>query len=463
MPGLFQGLELGKRALMTHQASLQTVGHNISNVNTPGYTRQRVNISPSLPEVNANGVYGTGVQVDTIKHIRDLFLGQQYAEANKSHGSWSYKQKSLEQIESLVNEPSDTSIGSLLNKFWDSWSELSNNTDSVNNRRLVLTQAEELMNGFSQLSKQLTDLRNATDQDLAAMTGEVNRMTSEIARLNQQIKTVEIGNEYANDLRDRRDYLTEQLSGLIDARVMEKPNGATVVTMGAMVLVDESESFAIDTDPVRKGSQTTNRLIWKGTDVVLKNLSGQMAGLTETRDQVIPRYLEQLNELARGIVEQVNTLHAAGFGINGTTGINFFDPAGTTAATMRLGSEVLADTNKIAAASTASGDNVIALAIAELRTKPVFDNGSRTINDLYNTFVGDLGVETRTASSSTSNLELLMQQTDNARQAVQGVSLDEEMANLIKYQHAYDAAARVISSMDDALDTVINNMGKVGR
>lgn len=463
MPGLFQGLEIGKRALLTHQVSLQTIGHNIANVNTPGYTRQRVLTSSSLPEQNANGVYGSGVQVDDVRQIRDLFLGQQYREATKQFGSWGYQEKTLQQIESLFNEPQDSSMGALMDKFWDAWSELSNNTDSSNNRRIVITEAEQLVNGFQRLSRQLSELRDATDRDLSTMTNEVNRLTSEIAQINQQIKAAELGDNTANDLRDRRDQLTEQLAGIIDARVLEKPNGATIVTMGAMVLVDEDDSFAIGTKSSVKNGQMTNQLVWANTSVNLRNLSGQLAGLTEMRDKTIPDYIAQLDELANHVIDQVNGIHQNGFGLNGSTGVLFFDPAYRTAATMRLSPDVINDINKIATGGSASGGNEIALAIAELRTKAVLDGNSRTLNDYYNSMVGGLGVETRQASSFTANYELLLQQTEQARQAVQGVSLDEEMANLIKFQHAYDAAARVITSMDEALQTVIADMGVVGR
>ena len=141
MPGLFQALEVGKRALLSHQYVLQTIGHNIANVNTPGYTRQRVSITASYPGDSPAGPIGTGIQADDIRHIRDLFLGQQYREAQKSLGQWTYKQKTLSQIESVLNEPQDTSLNDLLNDFWDAWSELSTNSDSTNNRKMVITKA----------------------------------------------------------------------------------------------------------------------------------------------------------------------------------------------------------------------------------------------------------------------------------------------------------------------------------
>ena len=463
MAGLFQGLELGKRALLTHQYSLQTIGHNIANVNSPGYTRQRVSIHATYPESSPAGQIGTGVTADRIVQIRDLFLGDQYRDAAKSQGEWAYKQKSLSQIESMFNEPQDGSLNELLNKFWDSWSSLATNSDSTNNRKLIVAQAEELVNGIQQLAKRLNSLQGSINADMVTMTNDVNRYTTQIASLNQQIKTAEIGGQKANDLRDARDLLTDELSGLIDVQTVEKDNGATIVYMGAMILVDGSDSFDVGTKTQNKNGVPISSLIWEGSKYVLRNDHGQLAGLMQSRDVIIPDYISQLNELSRSLVEQVNSLHSTGYAADGTTGTNFFDPNFTDALNIRINRAVRDNVNLIASASTPDRDNQLALSISDLRNQAVLENGSLSINDFYASLVGQLGIETNEATSFTSNYELLVQQIDNSRQAVQGVSLDEEMTNLIKFQQAYDAAARVITQMDQALDTVISGMGIVGR
>jgi flagellar hook-associated protein 1 FlgK len=466
MPGLFQGLEIGKRALLSHQVYLQTIGHNIANVNTPGFTRQRVRISASYPESLTYGQVGTGIRVDDVRHVRDMFLRQQYREANKSFGQWSYKEKTLAQIESLFNEPQDNALNEQLNDFWDAWSELSLSPESSPPRKMVLEQARTLINGFHQLSGQLTKLREATDRDLTGMVERINGLTSEIANLNQQIKSQELGGTRANDLRDERDRLTDELSLIIDVRTREKANGASIVYMGAMVLVDGSDSFDLGTRLVQEGDLITHDLVWKGTEVRLTNINGELAGLLQTRDEIIPQYLDQLNRLARSLVQEINRIHRSGYGYqNNLTDVNFFDPTYTDAATIRLNPEIEFDLNKIAASSApdAPGDNSIALQLAGLRDRPLLSDNTATLNDFYNGLIGGLGIESQEAKSFTDNYELLSHQADNARQAVEGVSLDEEMANMVKFQHAYDAAARVITTMDQALDVVITQMGIVGR
>lgn len=463
MPGLMAGLEVGKRALLTTQVSLQTIGHNIANVNTPGFTRQRVTITSTYPEEGIYGQVGTGVTALGVRQVRDLFLGAQYREAKKSQGQWEYKGKTLSQIESLFNEPNDASLNDLLNGFFDSWSELATNSDSSNNRKLILAEANQLINGIKQLAQKLNDLRTSIDNDMVTMTKEINQIARGIASINDQIKTQELDGQTANDLRDQRDYLTDQLAELVDVRVIEKDNGATIVQMGGMALVDGGDAFEIGADLQNRNGQPISQLVWEGTTVSLKNDNGQLAGLIQSRDELIPQYQAQLDELARTLVTEVNAIHSTGYGIDGTTGFNFFDPNFTDALTIRISPAIADDINKIAAGVTLDGDNEIALQLSELRNMAVMSGGTQTISDFYSSLIGTLGVESQEAGSFTSNYELLAQQIDNNRQSVQGVSLDEEMANLVKYQHAYDAAARVITTMDQALETVISKMGIVGR
>ena len=462
MPGLFQTLEIGRRALLTQQAVLQTIGHNIANVDTPGYSRQRVRITPTFPETNALGQFGTGVSVADVRHVRDLFLGRQFREANKELGSWTAKERTLRQIESFFNEPGDNTLGNAMNRFFDAWSDLSTNPDATN-RRALINRADELVNYFHQLARQLDDLYDAVDRDLAVVTEDINRYTAEIARLNEQIASQELAGDSANDLRDKRDLLIDQLSELIDVRTIDQPNGTATVLMGAMMLVDGNDAFPVEAEVTLEDGKTQRVLKWEGTDIALDNTNGRLAGLLEARDRIIPSYRQQLDELARTIVEQVNELHRAGYGLDNTTGVDFFDPSATDAATIRINTEVRDDINKIAAAAQADGYGQNALAIAELRNLRVMSGGTMSVHEFYTSLVGGIGIETQEAQSFTDNFELLRQQVENSRQSVQGVSLDEEMANMVKAQQAYNAAARVITSMDQALDTLIRRTGVVGR
>lgn len=465
MPGLFQALELGKRALLTHQISLQTVGHNIANVNTPGYRRQRVGIKTTIPEVQTYGSVGTGLKATDVRHIRDLFLGNQFRQNNKSLGQWSYSSKTLSQVEALFNEPGDNTLGKLINDFWGGWASLENGTSEAGTRTNLLSKASNLVTGLHEMVRQLTDLQNSIDRDMVNITAEVNRLSTEIASLNREIERSELGGAMANDLRDRRDLLIDDLSAIIDINTSRGENGDMIVYIGAMALIDGDKAMTIGTETVNDNGTVKHNLVWEGTKISFKNLNGQIKGLLDSRDKIIPDYLSKLDQIAKALVDSVNALHTTGYGLDNSTGVEFFDSRFTTAATIQINLEVLADVEKIAAAVEidSESDNRMALAIYALQKQLIMNDNSITINDFYNSLVGTLGVETHEAASFTDNYEILGQQINNARQSVEGVSLDEEMVNLIKFQHAYDAAARVITAADQALDTVINGMGVVGR
>ena len=465
MAGLFQGLELGKRALLTHQLALQTIAHNIANVNTPGYSRQRINIGSTSPEIMKAGAVGTGVQATDIRHIRDLFLGEQFRQNNKSLGQWSYKNKTLSQVEALFSEPNENTLSDQMNKFWSAWSDLSTDPSSMSNREAVLGQTNLMLNSFHELSSQLTKLQDATDRDLVNLTGEVNRLTGQIARLNHLIKQCELGVGKANDLRDERDVIIDKLASIIDINTVEDNTGDMTVYIGAMSIVSNGKTLGIEVNVFNDNGHLRHALTWKGSKITVKNLNGQIKGLLDSRDEIIPRYLEELNNISQALINEVNGLHRTGYGLDNTTDNNFFDTNYTDAVNIRINPDIIANPVKIAAASTtdAESDNTIALAIAELRNCKVMDNNSTKIDDYYNGLVGVLGVEVYEAQSFTSNYELLSNQIEDARQSVQGVSLDEEMTAMIKFQHAYEAAARIITVMDEALDNVINGMGRVGR
>ncbi len=463
MPGLFQGLEIGRRALLASQASLQTIGHNIANVNTPGYTRQRVNISSTFPENNTLGSFGTGVEVTSIQHIRDLFLGDQYRQESKSLGEWSYKEKVLSQVESLFNEPNDNTLSDQMNEFWNAWDDFAKDPGSSSTRNQLVSQTKIMTNSFHELTDQVETLRSSIDSDLNNYTNQINSMTSEVARLNHQIQSLEVGGVKANDLRDSRDLVLDKLSSLVDINTNESQSGEMVVYIGAMSVVNGADAIRIESKVVNVDGKPTHKLMWEGSDFELTNTAGQLKALLDSRDVIIPKYLDKLNTLAATMVEQVNSIHMQGQTGNGQTNIAFFDATKTNAQDIAINPDIVA--NQLLVTSSASGaesDNTLAYEIAKLRDKNVLKNGSVSLNGYYNSIIGSVGVEANEATSFAKNYDLLVQQIEFAKESVQGVSLDEEMINMVKFQHAYDAAARVITAMDQALDTVLR-MGVVGR
>jgi flagellar hook-associated protein 1 FlgK len=465
MYGLFNGLEIGKRALLSSQLAMTTLGHNMANVNTPGYSRQRVSITSAMPVDTPWGNAGSGVEIKAIEQIRDLFLTGQYRNENASQGRWEFTEKSVSQIEGYFNEPQDNSLGDRLDRFWQAWQELANRPEDNASRISLVEEAKSLINNFHQIDKQLKDLRQNTDNEIKNLVKQLNQYGAQIANLNLQISYQELGNEKANDLRDQRDLLVDELSQFVDVRVVEREKGQTAVLIGAMAFVDGSDFLKIGTQIESDDNMTTTKVVWADTDVEIKFSSGQMAAMFETRDKIIPRYQQAINELARGVVENVNAVHRLGYGLDELNDRDFFDAEYTDAAHIALDIEILTDVNHIGASlSGGPGDGSNALAIAKaLSQDRVMGNGSTTIREYYGGIVGRLGIESMESTNYKTNYALLVQQIENQRQSVQGVSLDEEMTNLIRFQNAYDAAARVITTMDQALDTLINGTGVVGR
>jgi flagellar hook-associated protein 1 FlgK len=240
-------------------------------------------------------------------------------------------------------------------------------------------------------------------------------------------------------------------------------NGATTVYIGSLAIVEGSDSFKIGTRTVKSGEISIQEVVWENTDRTIKSYKGQLKALMETRDELIPKYTNALDTMVESLVTSVNDIHMGGYGLDGSTGTVFFDPAGVTADSIRVDVNIDLNPDRIAASQSGEiGDNTNALAIADLRDTLLMNNGTATISDYYQDIIGDIGIRTNQAISQKENYELLVAQVENSRQSVQGVSLDEEMTQMIKYQNAFDAAARVITAMDQALDTVIHGMGITG-
>jgi flagellar hook-associated protein 1 FlgK len=454
------GLEIGKSALLAEQLMLNITGNNIANVNTPGYSRQRPILSTNLSLKLPFGMVGTGVDAIGVQQYRSVFVDQQYRVENQKLGKLSLMNQSWQQVESIFTEPQDTSLSANLDQFWTSWQDLANDPTSDAARTAVREQGSILVNSFHHLSQQLSDFRKSLDTDITSLVDQVNSMSTELAQLNQSISSAELGGTKANDLRDKRDYIIDQLSQLVDVSVTEKPTGDVTVYLGSMALVDGSSHLDLATRVENEDSIVKHVVFLKGTGTNLENTGGKLEGLIEARDIVAVDQQNKLDILANGLAKAVNQVHNAGYGANGTTGIDFFSSETTGAADIELDGRILQDTGLIAAGGiNSSGDNSVALAIAGLKDQSTLKGGQSTFNDYYNSIIGEIGLKSKESDDLQKNQEALLAQLDNSKQSVEGVSLDEEMANMIQYQHAYEAAARLISTMDSILDTLINGMG----
>jgi len=457
MPGLFTGLEIGKRALMAQQLAMNTASHNMANSTTPGYSRQRVSLVASYPQDTPQGSVGTGVLADSVRQIRDLFLTEQYRGANSNQTRWGTTHKTLSQIESFFNEPNDTGLGQSISDFWNAWENLATNPTA---RSTVIEKTKVLVNTLKQYATQLNDLQASLDSEITNRVLQINQLGGQIAAINKQIVGAELAGDKANDLRDKRDLLVDNLSVFAQVRTIERPNGSLTVLLGSMALVDGGDSLDIATKIEHSGNSKVTRAVWENTNFDIEFSGGELYALQQLRDKSLPEYQNGLDTLAKTIVEQVNTIHRGGVGATGTTGINFFSQFNTTAMTISLNTEIENDPNLMAASlSGEPGDTRNAQAISELRSSAVLSDNSVTISEFYAGLVGILGIKTQEASNLKENYNLLATQLDNAKQSVQGVSIDEEMTNMMKYQRAYEASARMVTYIDSALETLIGGMG----
>jgi flagellar hook-associated protein 1 len=468
MTQVFGLLSIGAGALMSQQRAITVTGNNIANVNTPGYSRQRLNMETNQPVDTSFGPVGMGVQTTTVERVYDRFLGVQMNNESANLGRWEAQKGALERVEAVFDESGGYGLNQALSDFWNSWQDLSMNPSGTIERSVVAANSQSLADTIRQ---KYADLEQAqADIDAAVRSGveDINRLTAEISDLNQKIASAEAGGTVnANDYRDRRDLALKQLSEIIGINSFEDADGRVVVSVGSgRLLVESGNTYALTTTDPAAGHAD---IVWPGAAVPISSeiTSGKMAGWLQTRDTKIAGYMRNLDDLAQTLAtgdpttplikSSVNTLHAAGFGLDGSTGNDLF--IGSGAADMEVNPLILADPNRIAAASAAGavpGDARNAAAIADLRTALTMSGGSATFDDAANALVSQVGHDVQEAKSYQSHQADMLAYLDNYRESVSGVNLDEEMVNLVKYQAAYNAAAKMITMGDDMLNTLMN-------
>lgn len=467
MTTLFSGINLALQALMSHQATLHIVEQNVANVNTRGYHRQEAVLSAGYPYPRAgfmrgliDGQYGRGVFVDRIKRFNVEFFNNRYRGEVSSASGWNIRGNVLSQVEATMAENSDAGLISELDAFWEGWGALSGDPANLALRADLHSRAQSLTGAINRRAEQLMAIREDQNLSIQGRVGEINQVAERVAQLNSEI-TSAIGVGYQpNDLLDERDRLLDRLSELSGAVSSVQDNGEVLVSIGGHALVVGQENFELQTeaDPSNSG---LFRVVWEdGQD--LRATSGELEGLLGARDGEIVDQLTGLDELAQSLITRVNTLHSGGVGLNNSTGLDFF--TGTDALSLRLASS-LDDLENIAAAAgpDSPGDGSVALQIANIQSELLMNGGTATVNDFYTNQITSLGLSLQTANDKAAARGIVASALAQQREAVVGVSLDEEAVNLAKAQKAYEAAARVMTTVDQMIDTVINGMGVVGR
>ncbi len=459
--GIYSTLIMGREAVILNQKAIDVTGHNISNVNTPGYSRQRVIFQAKDPINVGIGMMGTGVSAAGIERIYDEALKDKINNASHELGKLESTRDALERVEIVFNESTGYGLNSSMDEFWNAWQDLANNPSGHTERTILLAKSENLATHFNRMYSDLNEIRTDLDATLSAAVDEINILATQIDELNDNIVYIEASEKNANDYRDERDQLMRELAEFVDFSSSESADGRMTITIpngGTNDLVSQSgvdSLVATDTD-----SNGYLDIEWSSAPGVAINAGisgGKLNGILQVRDTEVPSYLLKLDTLAIEIRTRVNLEHVAGFDLDGDQNNDFFVATGTLAlGTFAVDPGIIANVNNIAAADTNSqGDNDTAIDIANLRNGLYMSTNTATFDDYYNSLVSDVGIDVQVINQSFDYQDSMVSQLDDYRESISGVSLDEEMVNLIRYQHAYGAAAKLITTVDEMLDTLI--------
>ncbi|MBN2443088.1 MAG: flagellar hook-associated protein FlgK [Spirochaetales bacterium] len=623
MQSTFTGIEIGKRSLITHTQGLGTIGHNISNAAVEGYSRQRVQMGafpplyfPGLNREETPGQLGQGVQVERIERIKDMILEERIVAETNSLGFWESRNDYILMMEQVYNEPMELSVRGFMDRFWESWQELSLHPSEMASRKAVLERGQSLMDKIHDSFAKMKGIRDMIEEDVQGTVKQANNLLRNIASLNEEIEKVKALGDNPNDLLDRRDLLVQQLSVFADVTIGQKDPDEFIVYIGGYHVVQgrHFEPLDVKQDPNNEGY---SRVIWKGTDDDIFFRGGKLAALLELRDADARGEIQKLDLMTANFIDLVNEVHSNGYGLNNETGTDFFTyhpfinnaqgnydrtgdgvvdssyifringmnklklkdqiglrgtltlpgplddvtvdyfpsdtvedvinkinlsgaeivarlnihgelslkgvpsaytgnpdfvlrhmedsgqflvgyagilpqsgpggaydwqgpdavdtlvteagyavaPLSHPAAWIEINAELVKDPGSIATSSSpmsgegGPGDGSVALAVANLRTTPVMIGQITTFDDFFADAVASIGLRGEQAEKALETENLILKELNDIKQSISGVNMDEELANMVKFQHGYSAAARFVSEIDKMLDVIINRMG----
>ncbi|MCA9843534.1 MAG: flagellar hook-associated protein FlgK [Dehalococcoidia bacterium] len=467
--GLSIGLDTAVKALRAHQLAVDVAAHNVANAHSPGFSRQRLLLRPIGLDGSDHftrdallGRTGFGVDASDVNRVRDIFLDFQLRQAIGSEFQYGAQGSALARAEFTFNDPSDGGMSGLLASFWNSWHDVVNDPEGSPARTTLVHTTNTLTARIRSAHQQLTVQRDNLNFNVGAIAERMNAAASEIAALNVQIKKVELSGDQANDMRDRRDLLLDDLAKMGNISYSEQPDTTVLVYFGNHELVVNAEARTVraENDP---GNPGMSRLVFNLDDALVQVTGGELRGVLDARDTDLPNLITKLNDFAQGLMTQINAVHQTGFGLDNTTGLDFL--TGADASDIGLNSVLAANPHQIATAAAANqpGDSSIGLAIANLQLAQTMAGGTMTFDTFYGNMVSVLGADVSRAQGLQESSNMLNSHLEGMRQSVAGVNLDEEMTNLSAAQHAYDAAARVITSIDEMLEQLIMRTGVVGR
>ena len=464
--------------LNAQKIAIEVTSENIANVNTPGYSRQRA-ILETAPTTTYNGFpLGSGVKVTAIQRSYDDYLQTLLKNENSTLGYNSTLYTSMQRIEQLFNEFTTDGIGTMTQEFFTSWQDLAMNPQGMPERQMVIDKAQFLIDSLHRVNSYLTDVKTQADRGIPGVLEETNSKLQQIAALNAQIQQAESLSANANELRDQRELLVREIAGKVGINYTEETDGTLTIRLatGGQTLVDHYKYATMyanhngtnnDVMLTPTGNPPPGKAPLADTNVTATvggpaNSQGEIGGLLQVRNTTVDKYLGQLDEFAFNLVNVMNGVHATGYGLDGVTGRNFFTPLAVTAGASASISLAVGSPAQLAAADAdptvnGTGNNKTALQISALKTQTIATSlGNMSLEAFYNSIVSGVGVGAQGAERAAELSETVLQQLNNLRESQSGVSLDEELANLIKYQKAFEGSAKLINTATEMLDTVLN-------
>lgn len=489
MPGIYMAMEIARKALFASQTAIQVTSHNIANVNTPGYSRQEAILTEAGAISSSPGQLGMGSIVTGIRQQVDLLTDNQLVTENGNYASLDYTSRATSQVEAIFNDTTGGGLASRVSEFFNSWDDLSANPQGTAERQTVVSTAELLAADFRQIDSQLTSLKENANKDVVSIVGEANQIVSQIASLNGSIKSALVQGQSPNDLMDQRGVLLKSLAEKVGYSSITDSLGQVNIYVGnGRTLVDGETAGSLVADVNTAdpdGEQVYDVKIrlpgQNGPVSILDTItgtvtSGELAAAIRFRDGYMATVRDRVDQLAYSINTQVNAQHEQGYGLAGgvpATGVDFFTPLAPldplapekdAARNFNVAANVASDLRLIAAARVEGtetppalpGDNRNALLMAGLRDISVPGLGNATIPDYIAGLVGQIGSETKGADLDLQHQKTVVNYLETRREEISGVSLDEEMTNLIRFQRAFEAATKMITLIDKLLDDVVN-------
>jgi flagellar hook-associated protein 1 FlgK len=462
MLGLFGSLNMASRSLQTQMTGVEVAGQNLANINTTGYSRQRVQIATSTDLSTGLGQQGTGATAVAIQQVVSSLLNNQIQGQQSVSSYWSAQQSTLQSAQTDLNEfldgtgstdstsassdsTSSSGLSGQLSGLFSAFSSLATSPTSLTARQAVVNQAQNLASTFNQISSQLTQMQSSLNASVGTDVSSANEQLSNIAGLNQQITFAEFGGGNANDLLDEREQALENLSQLTDITTSTETSGAVDVSIGGQTLVSGGQVLdTLQTYDAGSG----NLLVQTASGTNLTLAGGSIQGTIDARDGTLATLQNNVSTLASNLITQVNTVHGGGYSLTGSTGADFF--SGTDAATITVNAALVNNPSLVQASgdATATGDNSVALSLAQLDDTTQSGLNDESFSDYYSQSVAELGNALSTANTQVTDQTSVSTMLATQRSSISGVSVDEEMTNLMGFQRAYEASAQLVTTIN---------------